>query len=109
MKQLEMITVASPAATGSASMEPRRNSTLATLSRARCVLARASRADVVTTPMMRPRGPTSRAAIKQSIPPPLPRSTTTSPLCKPARPMGSPQPSESAAMSNGKLSARPAG
>ena len=52
---------------------------------------------VMSRPMTRPVGPTFWAARKQSMPPPEPRSRTTSPGLRPAMAVGLPQPSEALA------------
>jgi hypothetical protein len=54
---------------------------------------------VMSTPITRPVGPTWRAAMKQSNPPPDPRSSTVSPSRSEAIAVGFPQPSPRSAPS----------
>src|SRR5262249_35203483 len=67
-----------------------------------------SMSGVMSTPMALPVGPTFLPAIKTSNPPPLPRSSTTSPGCRAANALGLPQerprlaPSGNAASSAGE-------
>src|SRR5262249_54261909 len=57
-------------------------------------------------PMTWPVSPTCRAAKKQSMPPPLPRSNTVSPGLRPAILTGSPQPSDKPVTSTESPSSR---
>src|SRR5262245_28549212 len=87
-----MIASTLASATGRFSISPTRNSTFATPAFARFARARSSMAGVMSTPITRPSGPTSRAARKQSMPAPLPRSSTASPGASCACASGLPQP-----------------
>jgi len=75
-------------------IRPRRSSTLAYPSRSARIgalrRATSSISSVMSTPITRPSGPTTCAAMKQILPVPLPRSSTVSPgrRCR----LGSPQP-----------------
>ena len=92
MTQFDMITSATPSARGRCSISPRRNSTLAKLPFTALERAFDTMSGVMSTPITRPVSPTSRAARKQSKPPPEPRSTTTSPGFSAAIALGLPHP-----------------
>mmetsp|Transcript_9723 Transcript_9723/g.28734 ORF Transcript_9723/g.28734 Transcript_9723/m.28734 type:complete len:208 (-) Transcript_9723:369-992(-) len=92
MTQLEITQLATPSPTGRCSISPRRKETLATPSLRAVDRALASISGVMSTPMTWPVLPTCWAAMKQSMPAPLPRSTTTSPGCNAAAMSGLPQP-----------------
>src|SRR5690606_19725951 len=55
----------------------------------------------MSRPYAFPVGPTRRADSSTSIPPPLPRSSTTSPSCSSASAVGLPQPSDASTASVG--------
>src|SRR5450755_4749608 len=59
----------------------------------------------MSIPIARPAGPTRRAAISTSAPAPDPRSSTTSPGCRSATAVGTPQPNDAlTALSGAPLS-----
>jgi hypothetical protein len=77
---LEITTSTDASSSGSVSTSDSCSSTLASpISRA-LEPARSSIADVMSTPMTRPSGPTICAAISRSVPAPQPRSSTTEPV-----------------------------
>ncbi len=93
MTQLERITSTLRSARGKCSISPRRNSTFLIRPFLAFSRALATISAVMSTPMTLPRGPTCRAARKQSNPPPAPRSSTISPFLSMAMACGFPQPS----------------
>src|SRR5712692_1724361 len=74
-----MTTSAQLSGTGNDSARPSRNSTLPGLASRALFLAISSIAGVISTPITCPSGPTIFAAIRLSMPAPLPISTTRSP------------------------------
>ena len=101
--QLEMTTSTLPSRTGSASISPRRNSTLVKPPVAALARARSTISGVMSIPMTRPAGPTRSAARKQSKPAPEPRSSTVSPGVSDASATGLPQPRPRLAPSGTRL------
>mmetsp|Transcript_18302 Transcript_18302/g.25449 ORF Transcript_18302/g.25449 Transcript_18302/m.25449 type:complete len:209 (+) Transcript_18302:622-1248(+) len=81
MTQFEIITSAVESPIGICSISPSRNSQIPYLDKSVFLLARAlcTISGVMSTPITLPFGDTCGAAMKASRPPPLPRSTTTSP------------------------------
>jgi hypothetical protein len=79
-------------ATGRCSISPRRKSTFFASTLRAFARALLTMSGVMSTPITRPVGPTCRAARKQSMPPPLPRSSTVSPGRSAAIARGFPQP-----------------
>jgi len=93
--QFEITTSTLASATGRCSISPSRNSTF---EKPVCcaydaMLPRALRSisGVMSTPITRPRAPTFAPAMKQSKPPPAPRSSTVSPSRRSATAVGFPQ------------------
>jgi hypothetical protein len=86
------------------SIVPFRNSTFVAPAFLAFVRARASISSVMSTPYALPVGPTRRADSSTSMPPPEPRSSTTSPARRSATAVGFPQPSDAATASVGSSS-----
>ena len=79
MTQFEMITSTEASGSGSDSIRARWNSTFVTPALIALTFARPIISGVMSMPIALPVGPTFFAASSTSIPPPQPRSTTTSP------------------------------
>ncbi len=94
MTQLEMITSTDASGSGIASISPLRNSTFATPALLWFSRASDSISSVMSIPYANPVGPTRLADSSTSMPPPEPRSRTTSPSRSSARSVGLPQPSD---------------
>src|SRR5438876_1154304 len=101
MTQLEMMTSTLASGSGMLSISPLRNSTLATPAFRWFSRASASISSVMSSPYALPVGPTRLAESSTSMPPPEPRSSTTSPGLSWASAVGLPQPSEAATASAG--------
>ena len=101
MTQLEMMTSTELSGSGMFSISPLRNSTLVRPDARLFWLARASISSVISRPYALPVGPTRRAESSTSMPPPEPRSSTTSPAWSWASAVGLPQPSEARSASWG--------
>src|SRR5688572_16484285 len=99
--QFEIITSTLLSGSGMLSISPLRNSTF--VAPADSALRRASRSisSVMSRPYALPVGPTRAADNSTSIPPPEPRSSTTSPSCSSASAVGLPQPSDASTASAG--------
>src|ERR1039458_8109895 len=102
MTQLEMMTSTEASGSGMLSIWPLRNSTFSSPALALLELASASISSVMSRPYARPVGPTRRAESSTSMPPPEPRSRTTSPGFNSASAVGLPQPSEARTASGGR-------
>src|SRR5215217_6314527 len=85
-------------------MCPLRNSTFSTPASALFFLASLSISSVMSRPYALPPGETLRAESSTSMPPPLPRSSTTSPGQSVARAVGLPHPSDAAPAASGNPS-----
>jgi len=105
--QLEITTSTEASGSGTASIWPLTNSTLAAPALAAFCRARASMSSVMSTPQANPDGPTRRADSSTSIPPPDPRSSTRSPSRRSATAGGFPQPRLASTAACGSLSVSP--
>ena len=106
--QFDMTTSADELSRRVSSISARWNSVLhapifAAFLRARSIMSR-----VMSIPITLPEGPTARAARKQSIPPPLPKSTTVSPSLREPSAIGFPHPAAARTASSGSPSVCPA-
>src|SRR5437667_5507550 len=99
--QFEMITSTELSGRGTCSISPRKNSTFSAPALRLFSFASASISSVMSNPYALPVGPTRFAESKTSIPPPEPRSRTTSPAFNFASAVGFPQPSEACSASPG--------
>ncbi len=79
MTPLEITQSIEPGSTGGSSIWPLRNSTLAMPASAARSVALVSCSAVMSMPITLPASPAASAARKESVPEPLPRSSTTSP------------------------------
>src|SRR6266404_1537847 len=99
--QFEMITSTELSGNGICSISPRKNSTFSAPALRLFSSASASISCVMSSPYALPVGPTRLAESRTSIPPPEPRSRTTSPGFNFASAVGFPQPSEACSASPG--------
>src|SRR6266852_3062464 len=99
--QFEMITSTELSGSGIFSISPRKNSTFSAPALRLFSLASASISSVISSPYAFPVGPTRLAESKTSMPPPEPKSRTTSPGFNFAKAVGLPQPSEACSASPG--------
>src|SRR5438105_3287606 len=105
--QLEMMTSTLTSGSGMCSISPLRNSTLSMPALRWLSRASASISSVMSSPYALPVGPTRLADSSTSMPPPEPRSSTTSPGLSCASAVGLPQPSEAAMASLGSSDVSP--
>src|SRR5215208_2974076 len=101
MTQLEITTSTLSSGSGISSMCPFRHSTFSTPASARFFSASASISSVMSRPYALPPGETLLAESSTSMPPPLPKSRTTSPGESVARAVGLPHPNEAAPAASG--------
>src|SRR5437016_4289770 len=99
--QFEIITSTALSGSGICSISPRKNSTFSVPALRLFSLASASISSVMSSPYALPVGPTRLAESRTSMPPPEPRSRTTSPGFNFASAVGFPQPSEACSASPG--------
>src|SRR5216683_2710599 len=99
--QFEMITSTELSGNGMCSISPLKNSTFSATALRLFSFASASISSVISNPYAFPVGPTRFAESKTSMPPPEPRSRTTSPGFNLASAVGFPQPSEACSASPG--------
>src|SRR4029077_601483 len=99
--QFEIITSTVLSGSGIFSISPLRNSTFVAPALRLFSFASASISSVISSPYALPVGPTRFAESNTSIPPPEPRSSTTSPAFNLASAVGFPHPSEAATASAG--------
>src|ERR1035437_601771 len=99
--QFEMITSTELSGSGMFSISPFRNSTLVAPALRLFSFASASISSVISRPYALPVGPTRLAESRTSMPPPEPRSSTTSPSLSAASMVGLPQPSDASSASAG--------
>src|SRR6266403_1545543 len=99
--QFEMMTSTELSGSGICSISPFKNSTLSAPALRLFSFASASISSVISRPYAWPVGPTRLAESKTSMPPPEPRSRTTSPGFNLAKAVGFPQPSEACSASPG--------
>src|SRR5437762_1337330 len=102
--QFEMITSTELSGSGICSISTRKNSTFSAPALRLFSFASASISSVMSRPYALPVGPTRFAESSTSIPPPDPRSSTTSPGFNLASAVGFPQPSEACSASPGTCS-----
>src|SRR6266849_5242043 len=102
--QFEMMTSTELSGSGICSISPLKNSTLVAPALRLFSFANASISSVISSPYALPVGPTRLAESNTSIPPPEPRSRTTSPGFNLASAVGFPQPSEACSASPGTCS-----
>src|SRR5829696_5079918 len=104
MTQLEITTSTWSSGSGTSSMWPFRNSTFSAPTSALFFSASSSISSVMSSPYALPPGATLLAESSTSMPPPLPRSSTTSPGESVAKAVGLPHPSEAAPAACGSVS-----
>src|SRR5580700_2541722 len=102
--QFEMITSTELSGKGMCSISPRKNSTFSAPALRLFSFASASISSVMSRPYALPVGPTRLAESKTSIPPPDPRSSTTSPAFNFASAVGLPHPIEACSANSGTCS-----
>src|SRR5258708_15777947 len=99
--QFEMITSTELSGNGMCSISPLKNSTFSAPALRLFSFASANISSVISRPYALPVGPTRLAESKTSMPPPEPRSRTTSPGFNLANAVGLPHPSEACSASSG--------